>query len=256
MKTATIVILGLAVFVAFPFAAVAAEEGSVTDKPARQLDKADADADGKITFDEAAKARPGLTRERFDRLDRNKDGAIARDEFRGARRDRASRSGRGGRQQGRGQGHQGPPPWAQGPKQGRGGWQQGRGQGHQGPPPWAHGPQQGRGGWQQGRGQGPQGPPPWAYGPQQGRGRRGMDRGTRQGPPSSREQASADRGPQSRGPQGPPPHVIEEIRKADADGNGEVTFDEATAMRPGIPREVFDRFDKNNDGVVSRADMQ
>jgi len=45
------------------------------------------------------------------------------------------------------------------------------------------------------------------------------------------------------------------LRKADADGNQEVTFEELTAVAPRITSEQFDRLDRNGDGVLSRADL-
>ncbi len=42
--------------------------------------------------------------------------------------------------------------------------------------------------------------------------------------------------------------------QADKDGDGKVTFEEATAERPGFPRENFDRMDSNHDGVVTKED--
>ncbi len=49
--------------------------------------------------------------------------------------------------------------------------------------------------------------------------------------------------------------AITKILKSDADGNGEVTFEELAAAKPGFPRSTFDRNDRNNDGVVSKADQ-
>lgn len=45
------------------------------------------------------------------------------------------------------------------------------------------------------------------------------------------------------------------LMQADADKDGKVTFDEALAAKPGLPRATFDRFDTNQDGVLSQADL-
>ncbi|HNR35015.1 MAG TPA: EF-hand domain-containing protein [Candidatus Hydrogenedentes bacterium] len=45
------------------------------------LRKADADKDGKATFEEMKAARPEITKERFDMMDRNKDGVLSAADF-------------------------------------------------------------------------------------------------------------------------------------------------------------------------------
>ncbi len=48
--------------------------------------------------------------------------------------------------------------------------------------------------------------------------------------------------------------AIEKVLRSDANGDGGVTFEELVAAKPGFPRSTFDRNDRNNDGVVSKAD--
>ena len=50
--------------------------------------------------------------------------------------------------------------------------------------------------------------------------------------------------------------LVQQVRKADADGDGAVSFDELTAAKPGFPRAAFDRLDRNGDGVLSSADRR
>lgn len=45
------------------------------------------------------------------------------------------------------------------------------------------------------------------------------------------------------------------IENLDKDGNGEVSWEEFQTGRPGASRQVFDRMDHNNDGVLSEADL-
>jgi Ca2+-binding EF-hand superfamily protein len=47
-----------------------------------RLRKADLNRDGKVSFDEARQRIPGMTRERFDRLDRNGDGYLTQEDAR------------------------------------------------------------------------------------------------------------------------------------------------------------------------------
>lgn len=51
-----------------------------------------------------------------------------------------------------------------------------------------------------------------------------------------------------------PPRGMEGMRQADADGDGRVSFDEATAQFPGLVRERFDRLDTDKDGFISAKD--
>ncbi|HRT67039.1 MAG TPA: hypothetical protein P5540_19705, partial [Candidatus Hydrogenedentes bacterium] len=43
------------------------------------------------------------------------------------------------------------------------------------------------------------------------------------------------------------------LEKADADGNGNVTFEEASALIPSLPQELFDVYDANDDGSLDLA---
>ena len=51
------------------------------------------------------------------------------------------------------------------------------------------------------------------------------------------------------------PQVIHLLGQADADGDGQVTFEEASAKFPKVTRAAFDRLDRNDDGVLTRADV-
>lgn len=51
------------------------------------------------------------------------------------------------------------------------------------------------------------------------------------------------------------PQVVHLLKQADADGDGQVTFEEASAKFPKVTREVFDKMDRNDDGVLTRADI-
>ena len=44
------------------------------------------------------------------------------------------------------------------------------------------------------------------------------------------------------------------IEKNDANKDGQLTYEEMTAVRPGYPRDAFDQLDSNKDGVISSAD--
>ncbi len=57
-------------------------------------------------------------------------------------------------------------------------------------------------------------------------------------------------------PEDPRHRLLRLLREADADQNGEVTFEELQAVLPDLSQERFDRLDRNGDGVISRADMQ
>ena len=49
-------------------------------------------------------------------------------------------------------------------------------------------------------------------------------------------------------------HAMNLIRNADADGNGEITFEEMQQRAPSFTRERFDQMDQNKDGVLSKAE--
>jgi len=46
------------------------------------------------------------------------------------------------------------------------------------------------------------------------------------------------------------------LPKADTNGDGNVSFEELSAVRPKVTREAFARLDRNGDGVLNRADRQ
>jgi len=48
--------------------------------------------------------------------------------------------------------------------------------------------------------------------------------------------------------------LYEHLREADTDGNGSITFEEASAAMPRMTQAIFDRLDRNDDGVISRDD--
>jgi len=56
------------------------------------------------------------------------------------------------------------------------------------------------------------------------------------------------------GPMGRGGPVMEKIREADKDQNGKVTFEELSAVMPGLTQEQFKQFDRNGDGVLSAED--
>jgi len=62
---------------------------------------------------------------------------------------------------------------------------------------------------------------------------------------------NADAQPEDRGPR---PEPREFMERADTDGDGNISFEELQALRPGLTREHFDRMDTNKDGVLNRDD--
>ena len=58
-------------------------------------------------------------------------------------------------------------------------------------------------------------------------------------------------------PAGPRPfeQLLEILKEADVDHNGEVTFEEFQAVIPQLTEEQFDKLDRNGDGVISREDL-
>ena len=58
---------------------------------------ADADQDGKVSYEELSAAKPGFPREAFDRLDANKDGALDQQELQAQRQRAGARGGRASR---------------------------------------------------------------------------------------------------------------------------------------------------------------
>ena len=50
-------------------------------------------------------------------------------------------------------------------------------------------------------------------------------------------------------------NAIRKLLAADSNSDGKVTLDEAQAAKPGYPKEAFDKFDTNKDGVISAEDQ-
>ncbi|MCC6488727.1 MAG: hypothetical protein IT364_14610 [Candidatus Hydrogenedentes bacterium] len=49
--------------------------------------------------------------------------------------------------------------------------------------------------------------------------------------------------------------LLKLLKKADADKNGEVTFEELKAVLPNLTEERFDKMDRDGDGVLTRKDL-
>ena len=50
--------------------------------------------------------------------------------------------------------------------------------------------------------------------------------------------------------------LYEQLRDADTNGDGSVTYEEASAAMPRMTRAIFDRLDRNDDGVISKEDRR
>ena len=48
--------------------------------------------------------------------------------------------------------------------------------------------------------------------------------------------------------------AVNKILQSDSNGDGDISYEELVAAKPGYPRSAFDRNDRNGDGVVSSAD--
>lgn len=65
-----------------------------------------------------------------------------------------------------------------------------------------------------------------------------------------------DQPPQAQAKAAPPKmNIPNAVLQADANGDGEVSFHEAREMKPDLTQEAFARFDKSGDGVLSLADL-
>ncbi len=49
--------------------------------------------------------------------------------------------------------------------------------------------------------------------------------------------------------------MLEKMMESDANGDGQVSFDEISTSKPGFARQDFDRLDRDADGTISRADL-
>ncbi|MCC6696342.1 MAG: EF-hand domain-containing protein [Candidatus Hydrogenedentes bacterium] len=49
--------------------------------------------------------------------------------------------------------------------------------------------------------------------------------------------------------------AAKKLKEADANHDGQVTFEEVSAAKPGYPKEAFDAYDSNKDGVLTEADF-
>ena len=48
---------------------------------------------------------------------------------------------------------------------------------------------------------------------------------------------------------------VKKLLEVDANHDGKVTYEEVVAAKPGFPKETFSRYDTNGDGVLSSADL-
>ena len=76
------VAMAVSLVLALSLSAMAVQNGAVgTGERMQRLIAADANGDGRITFEEAKAAFPKLTQERFNKLDRNQDGVLSREDM-------------------------------------------------------------------------------------------------------------------------------------------------------------------------------
>lgn len=229
------------------------------------FDRADADGDGKVSYEDLKGVAPRFPQERFESFDRNADGSLTKDELPKPGGDRGPRGEGGPHGEG---GPRGPHP------DGTGKMRRPDGPGGPGGPG-------GRGDMlrradtdkdqkvtleefkaflqmeaesqfkrldsngdgvitpedrpERAPGRGPEGGP--GRGPE-GRPGRGPE-GKPDGPPPAEAPASA------------PARVRKHlIQQADANGDGKVTYEEVAARKPGFPRETFGQLDGNDDGLL------
>ena len=80
MKKATTVAIAVVILLILTQAVQAQPPEQKGPPPRVLLKQADKNQDGKVTFDEAKTIRPNMTQERFNALDRNKDGVLTKDD--------------------------------------------------------------------------------------------------------------------------------------------------------------------------------
>lgn len=206
------------------------------------LRRADADGDGKVTFEELQAVAPNITREVFDRLDRNKDGVICP-------ADRPD----------------GPPPSRPAPDA----------KAEDRPPPPPDGRPRFRELFERADTDG-DGKVSFedlqAVAPKITREmfdrfdrdkdgyitRADMPERRGDGPPRGEGEVSPRRGDGEGQPRrgGDRRGMLERLKEADANKDGVITYEEVLAVRPDFPRAVFDRLDRNGDGVLTSADVE
>jgi Ca2+-binding EF-hand superfamily protein len=166
---------------------------------------ADADANGEVTFDEATKAFPNLTKERFAQIDKNGDGVLTADEAPKGR----PQGGPGGNivqlAQRADTDHNGKVTFEEMSK----------------------------------------------AAPDMTQERfKALDR-NKDGVLSQEDRGGGQRGTGGEGKA----NAIKKLMEADKNGDGKVTYDEVVIAKPGYPKEAFDRFDTNKDGVITTEDL-
>jgi Ca2+-binding EF-hand superfamily protein len=183
-----------------------------------KLMAADTNKDGKITFDELKAVRPGITQERFNKMDRNGDGALSPED-------------RGAKGKPKAEAKPEPKPAAGQAREKAG--------------------ERLKAADTNGDGQisAEEFKTAFPKAPQ--------DRFAKLDRNKDGFLSKADRPEgQAGGDAGPARHdMAAKLQKADANGDGKVTYEEAVAAKPGLPRADFDRFDSNKDGVLDASDV-
>lgn len=206
--------MGAAVFL-LAMAPAFGEEGVAPDKAAQAMKKADANGDGKLTFEELSAIRPKLTKERFALMDRNGDGVLDKSDREAAAPQKLSKE------------------VERAPRAILAGLLKADANGDKVVT------------YEEVTAAKPEFP------------RERFDRLDRNKDGVISEAdlpATADVTP-DRGDKEARGMGAKKLMQADADNDGKVTFEEALAAKPGLPREAFDRFDINRDGVLSPDDM-